>query len=169
MKFLFLDFDGVLNSTTWKANVKLVDPSIRLWNMLDVRAVERLNRVVSATGAEVVVSSSWRTSKNTNTPEKLTVLLQTFGFDYHVYSLTPRDYICEWHHGTCSQGHRGGEIGKWLEAHSYANTGIPIESFAIVDDDGDMEPFLDHFVGTDHDWGLQDEHVDRLISLLGRR
>ena len=51
MKFIFLDIDGVLNA---KEKVASLDCK------MDVDKIEILNTVVSASGASVVLSSSWR-------------------------------------------------------------------------------------------------------------
>lgn len=55
---LFLDVDGVLNSAEWmnKGHMRTMNPI----NHFDPDACKRLNTVVKATGAAVVLSSSWR-------------------------------------------------------------------------------------------------------------
>lgn len=70
MKILFLDMDGVMNSHTFltaqerRREVKktpLDMAGIEGWaSMVDPKAVERLNRVIAATNARVVISSSGR-------------------------------------------------------------------------------------------------------------
>lgn len=72
MLVLFLDLDGVCNSTrfmverakagTWDS----ADP--KDWtNMLDPVAVALLNKVVEATGCKIVISSSWRHAHSIDT------------------------------------------------------------------------------------------------------
>lgn len=62
-RFIFLDIDSVLNSKDWNHlyrdndNFKYnpdIDPDI------DFRAVKRINKLVEVTGAEIILSSSWR-------------------------------------------------------------------------------------------------------------
>jgi hypothetical protein len=48
---LFLDVDGVLNSH---------DANEYHFNTIHRDKIERLNRIVKATGAEIVISSAWR-------------------------------------------------------------------------------------------------------------
>jgi hypothetical protein len=159
---LFLDFDGVLNSAEFA----------RWWSStgkpgfvgLDPVLVERLNRVIDATGASVVVSSSWRCCDDTDTPQKLQKVLRDAGYRYNVLDVTPRDFHCDWHDGDCSEGHRGGEINQWF----IENKHIIVPKFAIVDDSSDMGPLLPHLVHTTWAKGLQDEHVERLIQALTR-
>ena len=52
MKVIFLDIDGVLNNQTLLYHYGL--------DYIDGDMVELLKHVVSATGAEIVLSSSWR-------------------------------------------------------------------------------------------------------------
>ena len=62
MKVIFLDIDGVLNSTKWFdlcRELKAKDPDY-VFPELDTVAISNLNWVIRETGALVVVSSSWR-------------------------------------------------------------------------------------------------------------
>ena len=80
MKVLFLDIDGVLNSSNWFEYmqycikndmynkvlnfVEINDEHIkRKLSMIDDRAIANLNRIVEETGCKVVLSSSWRSSR----------------------------------------------------------------------------------------------------------
>lgn len=151
MKVIFLDFDGVLNSHKWiGANQHLFETD-RLFMHRDVdpEAVERLNRIVDATGAEVVVSSTWR---RMNSRGMLQFILRKHGFNGFVKDVTP---IL----GT----RRGFEIQQWLDEHG------PVESFTIIDDDSDMEHLMDKLVKTSFDDGLQDRHVEQAIAMLGAK
>lgn len=60
---LFLDVDGVLNSATFFAE----NPPMPVTSV-DPKAVRRIQRVVEATGALVVLSSSWRKQPEDLTP-----------------------------------------------------------------------------------------------------
>lgn len=60
---LFLDIDGVLNSARWfsvRAGGDNRDGLTREEYQIDPDAVAILNRILGATGAHVVVSSTWR-------------------------------------------------------------------------------------------------------------
>ena len=74
-KFIFLDIDGVMNSNLFysertqdkRYNDWIKEHPQRIaWNAcnIDPRAVERLNRLTDATGAKIVVSSTWRSDSN---------------------------------------------------------------------------------------------------------
>ena len=59
-KIIFLDVDGVLNNGSWA--MEMYDKGIRTYrdDILYEPALERLKRIVDATNAYIVVSSSWR-------------------------------------------------------------------------------------------------------------
>ena len=58
---------------------------------------------------------------------------------------------------------RGVEIFRWLARH-------PGTAYAIVDDDSDMLPEqMPYFVQTQHDDGIEREHVERLVATLSPR
>jgi hypothetical protein len=65
MNIIFLDFDGVLNSRPFFAN-RIAEARIELYETLgeaadsDPANVAELERLVQATGASIVISSSWR-------------------------------------------------------------------------------------------------------------
>jgi hypothetical protein len=165
MKALFLDVDGVLNTTRWLrdrgaewppwAGVQfdLSDPDC--WaSMLQRELVARLNRVLDATGATIVVSSSWGAFTPAST---LDAAFKLAGCTHQVTEVTPRD-------GN-SDENRLGQIRLWL-ARSHRD----VERWAIVDDtrfDGFIAPR--RFVRTNQHVGLTDDDADNLIRLLGPR
>lgn len=61
-------------------------------------------------------------------------------------------------------GYRGNEIDLWLASWQ----GEAIESFVILDDDDDMEPFMDNLVQTSFADGLQQKHIDTAVEILNR-
>lgn len=165
MKLLFLDFDGVLNSWAfWTQPEYLALADEDRVNTVDRRAVERVNRIVEATGCQVVISSTWRFLKPTETREKIEAFLIANGYRGRVFGTTPRDIRCDWHGDEdCSHAHRGGEINQWMVENPF----IKITQFVILDDGGDMLPYKDHLVQTTMADGLLDEHVERAIAILG--
>ena len=60
-KYLFLDIDGVLNHDEWfeSENYKKHQENWKK-SMFDPECVARVNKILEATGAKLVVSSSWR-------------------------------------------------------------------------------------------------------------
>ena len=163
MKLVFLDFDGVLNSFDKHidADVKHCD-----WNPETLTAfgisleihtefVERVNRITDATGALIVVSSSWRIGYLADWAD-VVIHLHNCGLKGFIVGRTPRGE----HLNT-----RGREIEAWFEEHPDEK----VEAFIVLDDNDKMESLADNWILTDHTKGLQDEHVKRAIEILGRK
>ena len=176
MKVLFLDIDGVLNSENWFAYriycvknnmvnilmnfVDMDDRNIKhKLTMLDDRAIANLNRIIEETGCKVVLSSSWRSSiesENIFTQD----LLKLKGFKYEFYDVTPRLWFSDF------SIRRGEEIKFWLDKESEKHE---IESFVILDDDSDMLPEqMNNFIHIDGQVGLTDRDVLAAIEILNR-
>jgi hypothetical protein len=166
MKLIFLDIDGVLNSHPWMQTLPKLKLGTTLeWGaMIDPTAVERLNRIVDATGAAIVVSSSWR---NFLTVAQLRAILKERGFHGLVIASTPRD---EEFPPNCERGTQIDAFLKTFKVECGSNCDCvnfyQIESFVILDDDADMAPHMDHLVRTTFATGLQDEHVEQAIAML---
>ena len=177
MKVLFLDIDGVLNSENWFAYriycvknnmvnilMNFVDTDDRnikhKLTMLDDRAIANLNRIIEETGCKVVLSSSWRSSiesENIFTQN----LLKLKGFKYEFYDVTPRLWFSDF------STRRGEEIQLWMDKESKKNE---IESFVILDDDdSDMLPEqMNNFIHVDGHVGLTDKDVFTAIEILNK-
>lgn len=174
MKVLFLDIDGVLNSDNWfgyrlyciKNNMydrvlNFIDTNDEntehTLTMIDDRAIANLNRIVEETGCKVVLSSSWRSSwesENVFTQ----YILKLKGFKYELYDVTPR----LWHKEFGTQ--RGEEIQAWMNKELEKNE---IESYVILDDDFDMLPEqMNNFIHIDGQVGLTDKDVFTAIKIL---
>ena len=144
MKIIFLDFDGVLN--------KFSDTESLLY--LSKECVGNLNTLIERSGAKIVISSCWRAH---HPMEDLKQILINAGFKYvdHIIGVTP-DLIYE-PRKTC----RGEEISKWLK-ESNEN----VESFVIIDDDDDMDPFMHLLVQTNCDNGLTTDEMERALLVI---
>lgn len=140
MKVLFLDIDGVCNSSDYVI-AKGVRPGVY---DIDPVAAQRVKRIVAETGCEVVLSSTWRhDSEGVKQVEEQIVKL---------YDKTP------------SLGRvRGDEIKRWLEANPQ------VDRYAIVDDDDDMlKVQLPNFFKTTFKQGLTDRVTSQIIAHLNR-
>lgn len=164
MRVLFLDFDGVLNSSKYMQELSAEG---RSWgdksNQLDRRAVALLNKIIEKSGCKVVISSTWRMGRSLPT---LREILETAGFKGEVIGKTTEGP------GQTASGllttsyHRGFQIQMWLnEAKKLGR--YDVEEFVILDDDSDMEHLTDRFVKTSFSMGLQEEHVMQALKLLG--
>jgi hypothetical protein len=148
LKALFLDVHGVLTCNT---SDELV---------LDALLVARVTAVVRRTGCVVVLSSTLRVRRSSFI-ELQRQLLHRLGDPFRIFDRTPD---CAQKVGLLFRGYeRGAEISAWLSAHP------EVERFAIVDDCADMGPLRGQLVQTNWSEGIQDEHVERLVALLGER
>ena len=154
MKVIFLDIDGVLNSDEYLDKVKNSDIQ-GIERDIDVGKVKLLKRAIDETGARVVLSSSWRYTRNARYLKELLA-----NYEIRVDS-TP--YI---------RDERGLEIKKWLSE----NQGV--EDFIILDDeifDSFDEGLIKKLVkvsngnGRSLGEGLLPKDVDEIIERLGRK
>lgn len=168
MKILFLDMDGVLNSheflyTKRNASRTRWNGTVESWaTMVDPEAVERLNKVIEATGAEICLSSSWRYAFRHALP-KFTEVLRAKGYlGPDVKYRTPTGHEMPKGYSSGNVVIRGQEVATWLHEHP------GVTHYAIVDDSNDFGPLLDRLVQTRWSTGMLDEHVAPLIEMLGR-
>lgn len=150
IKLIFLDIDGVLNCDETFMKIrkgydddreaylkKLKDKKFREDSDIDKKLIGELNKIIRATHAKIVVSSSWRIGR---TVEELKILLKRNGCIGEVIDKTARS----------ADGVRGYEIHDWLEEHS----NYEIESFVILDDDADMEHLYPFLIRHNYRFGL---------------
>lgn len=151
MKVIFCDIDGVLNedSTPTRTKSRVI--------FIDEEKLLRLKRIVDATGAKIVLSSTWRYDReNAKFNADFLELQEAFhkvGLEF--YSFTPVDAI-----GI----RRGMEITAWLGLHP------EVERHIILDDelfDFEERGLLPRLVKTEFaDGGLTEAHVQEAINLL---
>lgn len=157
LKILFLDIDGVLNSGKYIISLAggFDDPI----NQMDPVAVARLNTITDATGAKIVVSSTWRLAfKRHPTPlDAITRCFRSYGITGDIIGMTIDK-------ANAVRNCRGKEIQAWLDD----NHG-QVDVFVIIDDNSDMGRLLPKLIQTKFEDGLQDEHVEAIIDLLGRK
>lgn len=156
-KFIFLDLDGVLNSNLYyceKHHDKRYAEAMAQYpaelalgvSMIDPVAVDNLNKILEATDAKIVVSSSWR--HDSYLPD----IFKAVGIKAPIFSITPFS----------ESRIRGEEIQAWLDKQTEPYT------YVILDDDSDMlESQLPYFVQTD--WmkrGLSQDDAKQAIKIL---
>lgn len=151
---IFLDFDGVLNTDEYLRTAARTTGRIASEVDLDPAAVARLQEIVDATGAAVVVSSSWRLLYCL---DALTGYLRARGFRGDVVGTTPR-----WVATTDPDAPRGAEIALWREEWGH------VGPYAILDDDPDAGIGHDacRYVQTLNDRGLDEETTRAAIRAI---
>ncbi len=116
-------------------------------DMFDPAAIKRLNEIIVATSADVVISSSWRLVYPL---DEIKAYLKHKGFVGNILGITPY-----------AGARRGEEIQQWLDESI-----LRFDRVAILDDDSDMAPLQKYHVHTTYEYGLQNEHVQATIKLL---
>lgn len=163
MKVIFLDIDGVLKEEDYRAEFK--DECFR-----------RLKEIVDATGAEIILSSSWRIHywkfvENGYETKNEEILKLHNHFEKYGLKVSGRtDYTMR-----SGPSSRPDEIRRWIADKE------DLENFCIIDDDDFYRwNWLSQFLvvtrirtkdenGYDH-WQrtLSDADVDRAIAILNR-
>lgn len=160
MKVIFLDVDGVLNDQMW----------LRLFmdTEIDKTKVARLAEIVKATGAVIVLSSSWRVLPDELDDMDKWVWRQLVDalheYDMSIYDRTPVIGM-----------DRPLEIKTWLDQHAGQ-----VEAFVSLDDDFRKEDYAKYgiedclvktsFYGVEGVLGgLQDKHVKDAINILNSK
>ena len=146
-KLIFLDIDGVLNGHESHGN-----------GYCGTRpdCVARFNRILSATGAAIVVSSAWRylVLSGSMTIVGLENLLLSHGVDC-------REKIRDVTRPDVGDEMRGLQISLWLKSRKF-----PPDAYVVLDDMDDISAYGHPFVRTESKTGLTDEDADRAIAIL---
>ena len=163
-KVIFLDIDGVMHDYTDN-------------NIVQEERVARLKQIVDATGADIILSSSWRMGYpeflKANHLEEVISISESdnlklfhkylYQYDLKLSGFTPYSLL--------------GENGRPLEIRSWLLDKPCVKSFVILDDDDFNWQWLRYFlvqtrrtVMTEEEpkviYGLDDSHVMRAISIL---
>jgi hypothetical protein len=159
-KILFLDFDGVLNSTHWAGQRPirgLLPPELARQALDEERrdpvCVDRLQRLVLETGVRIVVTSTWRHKMPVS---EMIAMFALYGFiDAPIIGVTPDLRAV-------ANRTRGIEVAEWLEANESRSI-----SYVCLDDDADFDGLP--LVQTDPDFGLQAADLEACRELLNDR
>ena len=164
-KILFLDIDGVLN--TERQHDRCVNEGIvpvdNFGYAFDPVAVANLEWIVQETGAEIVISSSWklwglgamqRMWTRRGLPGKVIDITPSTESDEMLLSV---DLVY-----MDIPAIKGSEIKEWLSAH-----GKNVSRYAILDDEQEMLPEQQsHFVRTNPAVGITEEATEKAITIL---
>ena len=153
MKIVFLDIDGVLNSLNYRRRMGMQYFS----EIIDRQKMPLLKKIVEATNAKIVLSTTWRKYWNEGESqldpagENINRIFGEYGMS--VYSKTP----------VLENSGRAAEIKAWLRRNPY------VEGFVILDDKdfGWPADLRAHFIRTDLNGdGLEEAQVREAIAVL---
>ena len=165
-KVVFLDIDGVLNTKWWYTQMDRNTPKDKYGYAFDPNAVSNLKKIIDETGADIVISSSWKSFGIS----ELEDMWQDRGLPGKLIGITPNTVSDEMllnadldHMELFSI--RGTEIKEWLTKH-----GKHVSHYAIIDDMDNMltEQRL-HFVKTDPEIGITVEDAEKAIMILNQQ
>jgi hypothetical protein len=147
---IFLDFDGVLNTEQYQAQLAVDGkPKKDAWGPLfDPRAVGNLRKIIEATGAAIVISSSWRYIHRLGS---LRMMWEVRELPGEILDTLPTGatYIS-----------RGEDIECWLNQHRQPK-------YVIIDDLNDFYPSqLDRYIEINPIVGITDADAVRAIEIF---
>ena len=157
-KIVFLDIDGVLNSMDYFKQTK----DCKGYTEINPEKVKLLKEIVDRTGAQIILSSTWRDlGKRKNEPEHpvytyLTDTLKEYGME--IVDHTP--YIGQ---------DRPKEIKAWMDNQQDKEI-----RFVSLDDDFPKREYDEVGIGDclvrtsfyEKDGGLRKEHVEKVVEIL---
>ena len=152
-RIIFLDFDGVLNTEYYQG---LLQFQGKQWQdqygaFFDPRAVRQLKRVIDATGADIVVESSWKYLGL----EAMQELWRVRNLPGRVMDITP---------SLTDNASKGEGISAWLSEYATPDT-----RYVIIDDEYVvLDAQIPYFILTNPYEGLTEEQANRAISILHR-
>ena len=154
MKIIFLDFEGVLVTQASRVIA-------RLESLTDIQAfppaIEALNKILVQTDAQIVATSSWRSSGMGLVGD----LLDKWGAQGRCVDIVPY------------RRNREEEIQAWISLAADENTYEfelgHLENFAVIDGLDDLGALHPYHFRTDADMGLTEALADRVIAFLNRQ
>ncbi len=164
-RIIFLDIDGVLN--TERQHDRCVSEGIApvdgFGYAFDPIAVINLKRIVEETGADIVISSSWK-FWGLSTMQKLWASRDLPGKIIDVTPNTVSDEMLleiDLSYMELPAG-KGSEIKEWLDTK-----GSEVTHYAILDDVPDMLSEQEsHFVQIDPKIGITEDDAEQIIKIL---
>jgi hypothetical protein len=166
MKIIFLDIDGVLNSGDnlralhyLKIQHNYGEANDEFGQLFDERCVRNLTGIIQATGAKIVMSSTWKMYGL----ENMQAMWEKRNLPGKLIGITPNGTCAEFAERHYHPGvDRGYEIQQWIEDHP------EIEGYVILDDDSDMLPYQ-KFVKCNFNYGLTYSDAQYAIEILNNQ
>lgn len=152
IKYIFLDFDGVLNTEQYQAELSVAGKptSDEYGPLFDPKAVGRIATIIEKTKAKVVITSSWRHIHDENT---LNEMWEKRGMPGEIYRILRTD---------TDTNNRGEEIKRFIGFRKRDFT-----PYVILDDVDEFLPEqLPNVILTNPIKGISSHDVDKSIAIL---
>lgn len=167
MHLIFLDIDGVLNSSQFAIkHYEETGKGLFMWDFIDPSRVDLLVKFLESHRGEVwlVISSSWRENNLKDTVEFFKEHENVAKIADYIVGVTPR----------LNEGVRGDEIDWFLtnirdkdKIGKYVKGDLHRERIVIVDDEDDMLDYqFPRFVHVDGNVGLTEMDIEKITWLL---
>ena len=160
-KIIFLDIDGVLNTCWWDRKT----PVDKYGYAFDPNAVANLAKIINETGADIVVSSTW---KFMGLPQMLDMWKER-GLPGKIIDMTPNTVsdevllVVDLEQMELTPI-RGMEVQEWLNTK-----GKKVSHYVILDDMDNMLPEQQsHFVQTNPEVGIIEDDANKAIVILNK-
>ena len=167
-KIIFLDFDGVLNTEHYQGLLRFQG---KPWQdeygaFFDPNAVKQLKRIIDATGADIVIDSSWKYLgldamkelwEVRNLPGKIVDITPSSVSDEYLLKADFNDLDTSMLH--C----KGLEIASWLSEQEEEIRYVIIDDEYVI-----LDSQVSHFILTNPYEGITEEQTNRAISILNK-
>lgn len=165
-KIIFLDFDGVLNTEHYQG---LLQYEGKPWQneygaFFDPNAVKQLKKIIDATGADIVIESSWK-YLGLDAMKELWAVRNLPG---RVIDITPSSvsdkYLLKTNLGdlgTSMLHSKGMEIASWLSVKTEDIRYVIIDDEYVI-----LDSQLPYFILTNSYEGITEEQANKVISIL---
>lgn len=152
VKIIFLDIDGVLRPVTGEGFNK--------------KCIENINELIEETGAQIVISSTWR-QRGIDDVKKF---LFENGLKSDILDMTPMFVINkvwgkDWEKQCKVKAPRGMEIQEWIR--DYTTMDKYVQSYVIIDDSENI--FLNqlkHYIKVEQTKGFTKKDLKKAIEIL---
>ena len=168
-RYLFLDFDGVLNTGRYSRHMKHegIDPFDEFGAMFDPETIANLKHIVEQTDCKIVLSSTWRNEGIMRMRE----LWKDRGLPGEIFSMTPillstsyQDAMTGEMIGLPQREAKALEINAWLHRNAKKEY-----RYAILDNEDFFFPKQqEHLVLTDEYEGLTERKAQQPIWILNQ-
>ena len=162
MKVIFLDVDGVLNT-------QFSESRCCGFIGIDDSKVKLLKEIVDATGAKIILSSSWRYGweRDEESCDQLAIYMNKKLANRQLHILDKTKEYMKSDDKNVKYCDRGSEIKEWLSRHPNIDKWVVLDD--DIFDDYEREGIMPHLVKTsfyDDLGGLQRWSVDNAIKIL---